>query len=83
MVRGPIEYIPPIEAKVLCTRKSFPLDRNEGIYVRDKVTGLVRAVIGETYMLTEKEEVWSKELPYVVEVLLYAYATGKQLVPGR
>jgi major vault protein len=46
------------------------LDENEGIYVRDIQSGRVRAVIGETYMLTQDEELWEKELPKQIEELL-------------
>lgn len=41
-----------------------------GIYVRDIKTGKVRAVCGQTYMLTHDEELWQKELPPAVEGLL-------------
>jgi major vault protein len=44
----------------------FP-DENEGIYVRDIRTGRVRSVIGKTYMLTQDEELWEKELPLKIE----------------
>ena len=37
---------------------------------RDIRTGKVRAVIGETYMLTQDEELWQKEMPPAVEALL-------------
>ncbi|CAF2087183.1 unnamed protein product [Rotaria magnacalcarata] len=70
MIRGPIEYIPPTQVQVAIRRKAIPLDENEGIYVRDTKTGRVRAVIGETYMLTQDEELWEKELPQRVEELL-------------
>lgn len=70
MLRGPIEYVPPATVEVLLTRTAIPLDENEGIYVRDIKTGKVRAVIGQTYMLTQDEELWEKELPANVESLL-------------
>lgn len=38
--------------------------------MRDIRSGKVRAVIGETYMLKENEELWAKELPPGVESLL-------------
>ncbi|CAF0779422.1 unnamed protein product [Rotaria sordida] len=63
VVRGPREYIPPVQVEVLEKRKAIPLDENEGIYVRDLKTGRVRAIIGNTYMLTQDEELWEKELP--------------------
>jgi major vault protein len=43
MIRGPTEYIPPIEVEILEIRKSIPLDKNEGIYVRNLDTGVVSA----------------------------------------
>jgi len=52
-------------------RKALPLDENEGIYVRDIKTGKVRSVSGESYMLKPNEELWKKELPKVVEELLF------------
>ena len=41
MIRGPIEYVPPVEVEVVTRRKAMPLDENEGIYVRDVKTGKV------------------------------------------
>ncbi|XP_061081262.1 major vault protein-like [Conger conger] len=70
MLRGPMEYVPPASVEVLLRREAIPLDENEGIYVRDMKTGKVRAVIGHTYMLTQDEELWEKELPQNVELLL-------------
>ncbi|XP_071322119.1 major vault protein [Trachinotus anak] len=70
MLRGPIEYVPPATVEVVLRRQAIPLDENEGIYVRDIKTGKVRAVIGHTYMLTQDEELWQKELPPNVEALL-------------
>jgi len=67
MIRGPTEYIPPIEVEILITRRSIPLDKNEGIYVRNLDTGEVSAKIGNTYMLKENEELWEKELPPEIE----------------
>ena len=42
MIRGPLEYVPPVEVEVATKRKAIPLDENEGIYVRDIKTGKVR-----------------------------------------
>ncbi|CAG5128778.1 unnamed protein product, partial [Candidula unifasciata] len=71
MIRGPAEYVPPTEVEVIMKRQAIPLDENEGIYVRDIKTGKVRAVQGSTYMLNQDEELWSKELPPLVEGLLF------------
>jgi len=74
MIRGPAEIIPPIEVEVVCKRVAIAMDKNEGIYVRDISTGGVRAVTGQTYMLTETEELWEKHLPETVETLLSSVA---------
>merc|ERR1719181_2674615 len=79
MVYGPCEYVPPVEVKILESRRALPLDENEGVYVRDLTTGKVRAVVGSTYMLAPDEELWEKELPAEVEALGQSYipaATG-------
>ena len=70
MLKGPMEYIPPVELEVIATRKAIPLHENEGIYVRNAKTGSVRAVIGHTYMLGEDEELWEKSMPTMVRTLL-------------
>ena len=44
MIRGPLEYVPPVEVEVATKRKAIPLDENEGIYVRDIKTGKVRKI---------------------------------------
>ncbi|XP_047142339.1 major vault protein [Hydra vulgaris] len=80
MIRGPREYVPPVEVEVCNFRKAIPLDANEGVYVRDIKTGKVRAVIGCTYMLNQDEELWQKELPPVVEDLL---SSGKDPLADR
>eukprot|EP00732_Lithocolla_globosa_P001693 Lithocolla_globosa_v1_NODE_903_length_3103_cov_38.322507.p1 type:complete len:871 gc:universal NODE_903_length_3103_cov_38.322507:349-2961(+) len=70
LVRGPGEFTPPIHVKILHRRNLIPLDETDGIYVRDIATGKVRAVCGQSYLLTESEELWNKELPTDVERLL-------------
>ncbi|XP_006752646.1 PREDICTED: major vault protein [Myotis davidii] len=70
LIRGPLEYVPSAMVEVVEERQAIPLDQNEGIYVQDIKTGRVRAVIGSTYMLTEDEVLWEKELPPGVEELL-------------
>ncbi|KAK5884397.1 hypothetical protein CesoFtcFv8_018222 [Champsocephalus esox] len=67
---APSSTSPPATVEVMVRRQAIPLDENEGIYVRDIKTGKVRAVIGQTYMLTQDEELWQKELPANVESLL-------------
>lgn len=46
MVRGPGEYTPPVEVKVIETRKLIQLAEKEGIYIRDTKTGEVKSIIG-------------------------------------
>jgi len=70
MVYGPRNYVPDIEVQVLELRKSIPLDENEGIYVRDIHSGEVKMVTGKTYLLGAHEELWEKDLPEQVEILL-------------
>jgi major vault protein len=70
MVHGPRDFIPPIQVRILETRRTIPLSENEGIYVRDLNTGAVRSVIGQSYLLKANEELWEKPLPEVVEALL-------------
>lgn len=71
LIRGPMEFIPPVQAKVEDMRRTIALHENEGIYVRDLVCGLVRLIRGPvSYMLKENEERWNKELAEEVENLL-------------
>ena len=74
MVTGPVEFVPPTEVEVVVQQTAIPLDRTEGIYVRNNRTGEVRAVCGQTYMLTQDEELWEKELPKSVVELLHTDA---------
>jgi major vault protein len=70
MIYGPCEYIPPIEVKVVETRKMIQLAENQGIYVRDTKTGVVESRIGKAYMLKPHEELYEMELIAEVEWLL-------------
>ena len=72
MIRGPTDYVPPVEVEIVASRKAVPLDDNEGIYVRDVRTGKVRSVVAQTYMLKESEELWEKDLPPNMEALVMA-----------
>lgn len=80
MIRGPTEYVAPVEVEVVTKRVAVPLDENEGIYVRDIKTGRVRAVVGNTYMLNQDEELWEKNLPPNAEELL---VSGKDPLADR
>jgi len=81
MLRGPCEYVPPVNVEIVENRTSIALDENEGIYVRDRKTGKVREVVGQTYMLSPNEELWAKELPASVEELLSK--TGREPGTGK
>lgn len=70
MIKGPCSFVPPVEVEVIETRKSIPLDKIEGIYVRDTQSGAVRAVIGSTYMLQPHEDLWEMPLNQNAEELL-------------
>jgi major vault protein len=70
MIFGPTDYVPPVEVDVIEKRRAIPLDKNEGIYVRDIKSGRVRAVTGQSYMLSSYEELWKKDCPAIVETLL-------------
>ena len=70
MIKGPCEYVPPVEVQPVKYHRAIPLDRNEGIYVRDTKTGAIKAIVGETYMLSEYEELWEKELRAEVQTML-------------
>lgn len=77
MIKGPCCYIPPIELEIIdqgdgqIVRKAIALAENEGIYVRNLQSGEVRAIMGpQSYLLTEHEQLWKKELPEVVEKIL-------------
>lgn len=58
MIRGPAEYVPPVEVEVIMKRTAIPLDENEGIYVRDIKTGKVCVV----QVLTLKHEIHNKNI---------------------
>lgn len=77
MIRGPTDYVPPVEVDVVSTRRAIPLDENEGIYVRDTKTGTVSAISGQTYLLQAHEELWEKPLSEEVEKLLNYSFTGE------
>jgi len=70
MIYGPCDYVPPVSVEIVEKRRAIPLDKNEGVYVRDMKTGRVRAVTGQVYMLSPYEELWEKDLPQIVEELL-------------
>lgn len=76
LIKGPCEFIKPLELEILEQRKAIPLDENEGIYVRDRNNGEIKTVSGQTYLLKEHEELWEKDLSDDVEELLAAQFSG-------
>lgn len=70
MEYGPKRYVLPVEVTLIEKRTSIPLDKNEGIYVRNTRTGTIESKKGETYMLKAHEELWEMELDDQVEELL-------------
>lgn len=75
MEYGPQSYYPPVEVEVVREVQQLPLDKNEGIYVRNTKSGECRAVIGENYMLKPDEERYSLALPDITRNLLAKSAT--------
>ena len=53
MIRGPCEYVPPVEVIVHAKRKAIALDESEGIYVRDMKTGKVRQLVNGYSMVEQ------------------------------
>lgn len=70
MVHGPCTFVPSVQVEIIEKRSAIPLDKNEGVYVRDIKTGRIRSEMGKSYMLKASEELVAKELPDIVEQLL-------------
>lgn len=71
MIKGPREYVPNLEVEIVEKRKATPLDKNEGLYIRNIQTGEIKLVRGpQVYLLDPNEELWKKELSYDVWKLL-------------
>ncbi|KAJ9443045.1 Major vault protein [Diplonema papillatum] len=71
LLRGPLEYVPPVEVEVVDKRTTIPLDENEGIYIRNLNTGEVSMVTNTAHMRAAEEVLWEKDVPPVVEELLH------------
>eukprot|EP00994_Dinema_validum_P008082 NODE_70_length_2800_cov_54.990185_g44_i0.p1 GENE.NODE_70_length_2800_cov_54.990185_g44_i0~~NODE_70_length_2800_cov_54.990185_g44_i0.p1 ORF type:complete len:869 (+),score=259.39 NODE_70_length_2800_cov_54.990185_g44_i0:66-2609(+) len=67
MVYGPAIYCPSAHVSVLEKRQKIPLATDEGIYVRNVLSGKVKTEMGKTYMLRPEEELWEKDVPSIVE----------------
>lgn len=70
MEYGPQAYLPPVEVSVVSQTAEIPLDKNEGVYVRDNLTGAVRAVEGESYMIKPHESLAPIEIGAMVRDIL-------------
>jgi major vault protein len=69
MIQGPKKFIPLIDLEIIRDEKrvKIPLDKNEGIYIRNKETGKIFKHMGSSYFLSPDEELWNKELPENIE----------------
>jgi len=84
MIYGPRKFVPAVDVEILEARQRIPLDENEGIYVRNKQTGTVRSMTGQSYMLKPNEELWDKVLPAEVEKLVQeASKSSKRRILNR
>jgi len=55
MIFGPCDYVPPVTVEVMMTRKTIPLDENEGIYVLTlKLVQLDLSLVNHTCFLLMK-----------------------------
>lgn len=70
LVHGPCQYIPPIYARVEERRHVITLDENSGVYVRNTVSGVIRSVFGQPFMLSAEEELWSRPISAYLRRLL-------------
>lgn len=70
MIYGPCDFIPSVKIDIIERRKTIPLDENEGVYIRDTITGEIKAEIGKSYMLKPQEVLYSLELPPIVDELV-------------
>lgn len=52
-------------------RKAIPLNKNEGVYVRNLISGQVRCEMGpQAYLLQAHEQLYKKDLTPLVEEIL-------------
>jgi major vault protein len=63
LIRGPRRFIPPNEVTVIEERSSIRLSENDGIYVQNKDSGVLRLVRGpQDFFLEHDESLWEKKL---------------------
>lgn len=70
LVKGPCSYVPSVEVDILDKRERIYLSDSEGIYVRDIRTGQITMITNQSYLLEAHEELWEKEVPTDVQLLL-------------
>jgi len=61
-----------VKVKVLEKRSIIPLDKNEGVYIRNLNSGEVRLHMGSSILLEPDEELWEKEMQENIEKLYLA-----------
>jgi len=69
MINGPLKFIPGVQIKIIEKRQKIPLDKNEGIYIRNVKTGRLFKHMGSSYFLSPDEELWEKQLPENIETI--------------
>jgi major vault protein len=67
IINGPLKFIPGVEIRIIEKRQKIPLDKHEGIYIRNIKTGKLFKHIGSSYFLSPDEELWEKELSENIE----------------
>lgn len=83
LVTGPRSYVPTVEVEILEKRERIYLSESEGIYVRDIHTGQVKMVTNCSYLLEAHEELFKKELPSDVQLLLENDGTYNVQTPPK
>lgn len=57
--------------QLFACRKAIPLNKNEGVYVRNLISGQVRCEMGpQAYLLQAHEQLYKKDLTPLVEEIL-------------
>ena len=69
MINGPLKFIPGVEIKIIEKRQKIPLDKNEGIYIRNIKSGKLFKHTGSSYFLNPDEVLWEKQLPENIEII--------------
>lgn len=83
MINGPLKFIPGVEFKIIEKRQKIPLDKNEGIYIRNIKTGKLFKHMGSSYFLSPDEELWEKDLPENIERIYLRDQNLKNRIKSR